>query len=371
MKKTTEIFSKEVIELTNNEYNLVSEYITNKIKVQILHKKCNNVYEVRPDRFIQGDRCPYCAKVKKYTTETYKNKVSKETNNEYEFIDTYKNNRTKSKYKHIKCGKEFLMAPNNFNYGHRCPYCSHPSKKKGIKDLLEEIKLQVGDEYTLVSTEYSNNKDKLIFHHNICNNDFISCADNFLNRKRRCPYCAVKERNIKHTLTHEQFLSKIDKNVFKDYEILTKYTKRKDKIKVLHKKCNNIYEVTADEFLAGNRCPYCKRSKGEERIENWLKDNNISFETQFKFSDCKYKRPLPFDFKININNNFILLEYDGIQHEKGYYIYNEEGFNLQKKRDSIKDEYCKKNNLKLVRISYKDYDNIDDILRRIINEMEY
>ena len=302
MKKTTEIFSKQVKDMTDNEYELISEYINNKTKVKLLHKKCNNIYEVRPDRFIQGDRCPYCSKVKNYTTEEYKEKVKLMTNEEYEFIDEYKNNNTKSKYRHNKCNKECITLPSNVNNCTRCPYCSHSNKKKTIEELKEEIYNQVKDEYTLISTNYINNKSKLIFKHNVCNKEFSSNADNFLNRKRRCPHC--------------------------------------------------------------------KRSKGEEKIAKWLDDNNIEYETQYKIPDCKYKRVLPFDFKLNINGKMILIEYDGEQHEKGYFIYNEENFNLQKKRDQIKDDYCKTNNIELYRISYKDFDNIESILNNIINKGE-
>lgn len=50
---------------SNNEYDLIStEYINNKTKLQFRHKKCGTVFEMRPNDFQQGYRCPECAKLK-------------------------------------------------------------------------------------------------------------------------------------------------------------------------------------------------------------------------------------------------------------------------------------------------------------------
>jgi hypothetical protein len=59
----------------------------------------------------------------------------------------------------------------------------------------------------------------------------------------------------------------------------------------------------------------------------------------------------------------ICIEYDGIQHfESVDYFGGELGFINTQMRDNIKNEYCKNNNIKLIRIPYWDYENIDQIL---------
>lgn len=360
-------FKDKLKNLTNDEYELQSEYINNKTQVILKHNKCNNTYRVRPDRFIQGDRCPYCSN-HIMNTDMYKEKVKNITNNEYELISEYINNKTKVKFKHNKCNKEFEMTPINFNNNHRCPYCSHPSKRKTIESLRSDMENQVGNEYSLISDEYINNKSKIKIKHNKCNNIFETTADNFLNKKRRCPKCSLKQRAKKHTLTHEEFLKKLPKDTFNNYEILTKYTKRKNKIKVLCKKCNNIFTLTADDFLNGNRCPHCRISLGEEKIAKWLDSNDYEYIWHYKgLKDCKYKRTLEFDFKLEDDTGkIILIEYDGEFHNKN--IYGEKKLEMQKKRDEIKDQYCKDHNIDLYRISYKDFDNLEIILEDIINK---
>jgi len=49
-------------------------------------------------------------------------------------------------------------------------------------------------------------------------------------------------------------------------------------------------------------------SKGNEKIAQILKQNNIKYETEKIFNSCKDKRSLPFDFYID---NRYLIEYDG------------------------------------------------------------
>lgn len=71
--------------------------------------------------------------------------------------------------------------------------------------------------------------------------------------------------------------------------------------------------------------------------------------------------PLPFDFYIPKNN--ILIEYDGEQHYKSVKMWGgDNAFEKRKLHDSIKTKYCLDNKIKLLRIPYWDFDNIDEIL---------
>lgn len=64
----------------------------------------------------------------------------------------------------------------------------------------------------------------------------------------------------------------------------------------------------------------------------------------------------------------LAIEFDGIQHyEPVKYFGGVAKFKQQKKRDLIKDNFCKENNIKLVRIPYYDIDLIDDILKEVFN----
>ena len=76
---------------------------------------------------------------------------------------------------------------------------------------------------------------------------------------------------------------------------------------------------------------------------------------------------LRFDFYLNKYNT--LIEFDGQQHFRPVDFFNgEEGFRLTQLRDNIKNEYCKNNNIPLLRISYKEINNIENILNNFIDK---
>ena len=107
--------------------------------------------------------------------------------------------------------------------------------------------------------------------------------------------------------------------------------------------------------------------KGEIKIINFLENNNIRYIIQHKFNDCiGLKRKLPFDFYLLEQN--ICIEYDGGQHFEPVERYGgEEGFKKRQKLDQIKTDYCKNNNIKLIRIPYWDFKSIEQILKKELN----
>ena len=101
-------------------------------------------------------------------------------------------------------------------------------------------------------------------------------------------------------------------------------------------------------------------SHGEKIIEEILKRNNILYVKEKRFSNLVFldtKQLARFDFFVN---NKYLIEFDGRQHFiKGNGKFdNEEKFNRTQEHDAIKNEYCKKNNIPLIRIPYTELNKI-------------
>jgi len=82
-----------------------------------------------------------------------------------------------------------------------------------------------------------------------------------------------------------------------------------------------------------------------------LEKLNIKHNREKKFKNCKDKRELPFDFYLPDNNTCI--EYDGKQHFEKTYHWSHDKLSYTQKHDKIKNDFCKKNDIKLLRISYK------------------
>ena len=132
--------------------------------------------------------------------------------------------------------------------------------------------------------------------------------------------------------------------------------------------CNNeeVY-LTTDNMKNQFSCGCTIKSKGEIKIKNILKENNIQYVQEKRFSDCVFKDTnavARFDFYLPEYN--CIVEYDGIQHFKqGNGIFdNKNKFELTQQHDMIKNIYCKEHNITLIRIPYTHYNSIsiEDLL---------
>lgn len=224
-------------------------------------------------------------------------------------------------------------------------------KKKTNQEFLNQVYELYGDEY-IPKEEYKGARTPIAVYHTKCNEVFNITPDNLL-RGKGCRKCSYKERASNRKKTNNDFLKEVKEQVEDEYTFIEEYKGNKTKIKVRHNKCGNEYLVSPEKFLLGRRCPKCSKSHGEQFIANWLTENNFKFEQEVRFEDCRYKLPLPFDFKVYTNNSYILIEFDGRQHfeDTGW-----ENFDDQILKDGIKDKYCKGNNINLIRIPYTYYD---------------
>jgi len=119
------------------DYLLVSNYTKMSKKAKFLHTKCEKTFDMLPTDFIyKKQRCPACSGVKKYNTETFRDKILKLTEGEYLPLGEYINNKTKTRMKHLECGHEWDVRPDQFLSGSRCRLCSKSKGNKRIVDYL-------------------------------------------------------------------------------------------------------------------------------------------------------------------------------------------------------------------------------------------
>jgi very-short-patch-repair endonuclease len=180
---------------------------------------------------------------------------------------------------------------------------------------------------------------------------------------RKGEKCNFYGKNYNVIMSTEEFIekSKLKHKELYDYS-LSKYNGNTNYVNIICKK-HGLFKQIAQYHLAGCGCQKCSRSIGETKIENFLIENNILYESQFKFKDCRNKLPLPFDFYLKELN--ICIEYDGIQHfESLEYCGGQKEFEKRKINDNIKTNYCKNNNIKLIRIAYIEENNIITILSK-------
>ena len=127
--------------------------------------------------------------------------------------------------------------------------------------------------------------------------------------------------------------------------------------------CGNITYVSEADLISGNtKSCGCNRYKsyGETKIKQILIDNNIPFIQEKRYSDLIFPDTgyqARFDFYVN---NKYIIEYDGIQHFiQGNGVFdNSEKFQQTQEHDKIKNEYCHKHNIPIIRIPYTELENL-------------
>lgn len=108
-----------------------------------------------------------------------------------------------------------------------------------------------------------------------------------------------------------------------------------------------------------------KSSTGEVLISILLNNFKIPYYPQIKFDTCKNPETnYHFIFDFFINDSY-LIEFDGEQHFHGTSGWNtEENYLKVKKHDEYKNQWCKNNNIPLIRIPYTKLDSlcIEDLM---------
>ncbi|MCM3252431.1 hypothetical protein [Priestia aryabhattai] len=359
-----EKFKNEVYELVGDEYAVLGKYSTCETKIKLKHNKCEHEYSATPSKFLNGRRCPKCAGKHKRTHDEFVKEVYDLVGDEYEIIGEFVDTTTKIEIRHNTCGSTYLGLPKVFIRGNRCPIC-FGSPRKTQEEFEEDIFKLVGNEYRVIG-EYKNTHTKFRMKHNECSFEYEVTPRNFL-KGHRCPKCFGTPKK-----TIDQFKKEIYNLVGDEYEVIGEYVNTNTKIDMKHNECGNVYPVIPFTFLKGSRCPKCIESRGEKKINEFFKENSIFASSQYRFNDCRNAAPLPFDFAVIEDGNVkVLIEYDGEGHFKPFRYSKDEEVMLKKlkhgqKNDQIKNNYCIKNRIPLIRIPYWEYENVTQILHQVL-----
>ena len=128
---------------------------------------------------------------------------------------------------------------------------------------------------------------------------------------------------------------------------------RKEYIDIYCVECGKSFKATWSQITLNKRyrCKRCvnKESNNEYYVRKYLEEKNIDFIQEKKFNNCKYKKPLPFDFYIPSKN--IVIEVHGQQHYYKNYMYTQ-SLEERQKIDKIKEQYCIDNDIKYIAIPY-------------------
>lgn len=118
-------------------------------------------------------------------------------------------------------------------------------------------------------------------------------------------------------------------------------------------------------------------SRGEIKIEEILKMNQIKFEREYIFPDLisSSGRPLRFDFAVFDDDGEInfLIEFQGAQHYTSVkHFGGQASLHTQKYNDQKKREYCYKHNYILITVPFWEYEELSfDYLFNKAEDLRY
>lgn len=269
--------------------------------------------------------------------------------NKIDVVGEYINSKTKIKCRCKVCGKEWMPTPDNLMHGKGCPNCSVGGlKPKTNEKFLEEYNKKFPNSNIIFLSKYNGVKEKIQCKCKLHNYVWETTPDSLL-QGHGCLKCGGSIPKTTNEFKKEFYGKFPNSNI----EIIGEYKKESFPILCKCKACGNEWNTTTPHrLLNGNGCPKCANSKGNNLIEEILKNNGVQFEKEMKFENCKLKDYLRFDFYIP--NKEVAIEYDGEQHFKATGLYGgNEGFKTRIECDNIKNLYCKNNNISLLRIPYK------------------
>jgi very-short-patch-repair endonuclease len=252
----------------------------------------------------------------------------------------------------------FEQRPDSHLIGSKCAKCSGKLISCTESFIAAAHKIHKNKfDYSLVTYTNTTTNVKIICpKHGV----FETTPNNHM-RGTDCRYCSGNDAKKLNVDSFVQRAKKVHGDKY-DYSKVN-YKNFKTKVSIVCAE-HGVFEQTPFNHITNKHgCQICKLSHGERIILNYLNNNNIENHTNFIFNDCFDKKALPFDFYLPKYN--ICIEFDGIQHyEIVPYFGGLPRFILQQKRDKIKDEYCLKNNIKLIRI--RNHDLIETILNKNI-----
>lgn len=135
-------------------------------------------------------------------------------------------------------------------------------------------------------------------------------------------------------------------------------------------RCNeHNHEFTSTWDYVVSRISCCNKSRKnykEEQVCQLIESWGYKIERGKTFKDCKDINVLPFDCYLTDFNTIV--EYDGEQHfypiKHGSQTEEDaiEKLKYTQKHDEMKNEYCNKNGINLIRIPYTEFENVDSFL---------
>lgn len=280
------------------------------------------------------------------------------------------------------CKNIFKKTWDNFKQGQGCPKCGRAAGSKKRKHTFAKIKMDFTNRGFILLSEANEYKTVRTYLKCIC-----VCGRETKKRhidlaqKRRCRGCASEESSKNQRTSNEvaSIIASVEGLTITDFTF--KNAKSDLKVECMTCKFNFVTKLNLIKN-SHSGCPKCRQSAGERKIRMCL-DNipQITYRIQYRFPNdvangspgCINKLNLPFDILVEpLNGHEMLIEFDGEQHFRPIKFYGGlDKFKSTRLCDITKSIYCYSNNIPLLRISYLEYNDIEELVTDFVESNRY
>ena len=380
-------FTQEEIEkfYLDRGYKVLSKYKDNQTPIDVIEIKTGYMFQSAYSHFKNGEiREPFGhrnKKFQKYNIELF----LKNNHPNIKFVSIEKQKKN-GKTRNIctlecACGNKFTKEWTHVMHDKRllCPTCARNEQTKKKREERDSDAIKKIESFGYHFEEYP----KHIF-----GNELVEVIQNKTGYKVMVTATQLehrKQNNVfsedtnKHNLLYN--INKyIENNDFDCEAIRIAEEKEKcgGKLSWIEMRCScgRLFYITSNPSKlkrCGGKCSFCNQSISinERKVKDFLDGLNIKYKMQYTFNSCRNKKPLHFDF--HLDDYDILIEIDGEQHFEAVRFggISEdkaiENFKKQQLKDKIKDDFCKKNHIPLLRIPYWEFNNEETYKQIILN----
>lgn len=246
----------------------------------------------------------------------------------------------------------FWQRPSGHLVGKGCERCARELphyNQMSTKEFISKATKLYGDKYDYSKVVYVKSCRKIAIGCRV--HGFFEQTPNNHLAGYECIRCTNEASGISRRSTVAEFAQKARKVHGDKYDYSkVDYVGANTKINIV---CplHGLFSQMPSAHLSSRGCPVCRESRGERAVALFLKNRGIFYERQKVFDKCRHKRTVRFDFYVPGRNTCI--EYDGRQHFfPSEYFGGIDAFNYLKKIDAIKDSFCARSGIGLVRIAY-------------------
>lgn len=344
------------------DYSKVKDFTSTKDKVTITCPYHGD-FNQQISNHLRGDGCPKCGSISAANSNSngddiFLTRAKEKHGDKYDYSKAVYKGMVKKLTIGCPIHGFYEQAAKDHLGGAGCPECSLDSKRMTKEIFIEKSKELHNDKYDYSKVEIFNSESIVKIGCPV-HGEFEQRVRNHLQGKG-CAACGKIRHSEVMKYDTESYVNAAKKAHDGYYTYSnTKYVNSKTPITVTCPVHGDFDIIAVNHLTKLAGCSICNRSLGEKKIAKELDTLGIAYKREYRIPE---NQKYSYDFLIT--DYKIIVEYDG----EGHYVSKEkfggdEGLERTQRNDVIKNKLALDNGYKIIRISYHNFDKVEEMLR--------